>query len=209
MDVFFEAKAPKCCSKRRRAPRRCDARSVGEGRSGSRDVRRSVGFGGCARARSSSISYSSSSRATGRKRTSAAVDGGGRLVRCGISLVRRGGETRDENRRAGVRKPAAARRTSVETHPGRRGGTGTGDVLPGRRHEPGPERVGGGVRSMVARTKVADCGQTGAEGLQRYESISHSGDFFLLQLHQTGGGLILKKRTLSVAHYFHLTDSRA
>jgi hypothetical protein len=30
------------------------------------------------------------------------------------------------------------------------------------------------VRSMVARTKVADCGQTGAEGLQRHESNSHS-----------------------------------
>lgn len=41
------------------------------------------------------------------------------------------------------------------------------------------------VRSMVARTKVADFGQTGAEGLQRYESNSHSDDFFLLQLHQT------------------------
>ena len=72
------------------------------------------------------------------------VHGEERLVRCGISL-RRGGETRDENRRAGVRKPAAARRASVETHPGRRCGGGTGDVLPGRRHEPGPERVGGGA----------------------------------------------------------------
>ena len=49
------------------------------------------------------------------------------------------------------------------------------------------------VRSMVARTKVADCGQTGAEGLQGYESISHSGDFFLLQLHQTAGGLITQE----------------
>jgi hypothetical protein len=47
----------------------------------------------------------------------------------------------------------------VETHPGRRGGTGTGDVLPGRRHEPGPERVGGGAEHGRARESGSDCGK--------------------------------------------------
>ena len=71
--------------------------------------------------------------------------------------------TRENRRLAGGRKRAAAHRASVETHRGRRGGTGTGDVLPGRRHEPGPERVGGGAEHGRARESGSDCGQTGAQ----------------------------------------------